>query len=247
MRSARLLVLLLVVTVCGFTNAKGQRDAAPEREASSESTPLIQKWRLSANPFDHYSPVSMLSIHRAIGHTTDLGFGVSMRLDDRTYDDEDLSVEGQSVHSARDSRSEHMDVDAHLALELRRWRPVAGRISWYHGVRLGYGFGYGDSEDRGEIQYGDTDRQSRSDTEFWDHSVSAAAVLGVDLDLVDNLSFAIGLAPVRTSYSWTEKQYDSREDRSERDDPILRWREDTWDLFRLEFVSDVAAFVSLSF
>lgn len=246
MRTMRKFTLVLVITVCGFTTAQGNAEDDPAKTLAAGGIDS-PKWRLSVNPFQEYEPVSMLSIHRSVGTSTDLGIGISMLLHDRTWEDEALSLNLFGSDRESEDTTDRMDVDVHLALEIRRWRPVASRVSWYHGVRLGYGFTYSDAEDRNHTRYISADARTRSEVESWDHSISAAAVLGVDLELIRNLSFAIGLAPLRTSYSWAKTESASREDTAQGGEPRVRMSQSTGDQYRVALETEVAGFVSLSF
>lgn len=246
MNSVRLLCIGFLVAASGVASAQPETGFA-ESQVEVDGVLQIPKWRFSANPFGFSSSIPSLSLHRALGQRTDIGFSVAAHFNESARDDEQLYREFDAEVRAWDRDSDHFNAALVLSAELRRWREVSSRISWFYGLRGGYGYSYSERENRVEYADRDDDETDLTEIESWDHSTYGAMIIGVDLELIEHLSFAVGLTPIRATYFWGTDQWDSELDSTDEFRSRITWEDEEFDRFEVRLDSAVAGYVSLWF
>jgi hypothetical protein len=186
-------------------------------------------------------------MHRAIGQRTDLGVYLSGDIGIRSSVDESdlVSYDGSPLTSDHDS--DDFDVDLWFGAELRRWHPVSHKVSWFHGCLLGTEFTYSFSEDESAVSELTRTRTFDTSLDGYAIGLSAALSIGVELELMQHLSFAIMAVPLQLSHRWREAQRDSRDTSSLEDRPRTDTDTDSYSRFAVDVDSSVRTSLSIWF
>jgi hypothetical protein len=222
--------------------------SSPDSTAQSAPDWEIPRWRVGITPFNWYSSTPSASVRRSIGRRTDIGFSVSgwMRLSENSEDYDRRNYDGDIYR--RNTDEDYQDIDLGLAFEVRRWHKVNDRVTWYNGLGLGSEFDCGDWDKekvRFETDWTDETSYDTSSHKYYDFSTFLT--MGVDLQLMEHLSFSIGMTPLKLSYYWTKWEQDFIE-KSPDEDGTNTGNIDEWgSRYQIEVYSKVSGLLSISF
>ncbi len=197
-------VLLVVAAGLMALSVPALGDAPPDsiRFANcAGGSELVPKWRISVRTFDNYDG-ALLGVYRRLGECTDLGINIDADLD--ASDEESDMVWNYGDHQQAHGEGDNGGVSVALGAELRRWRHVTQRLSWYAGVRLTGEYSHDNTEfvdgellDTGLAEF-------RESQEFRDLRFSVGLGTGVDVALMRHLSATFALFPISVSGVWSK-------------------------------------------